>query len=336
MPGHLGGGEHLAKSSPQDSGKNFRASMTQRRRTQIKPKKKWSFRRIASIIGFVAAFFSVMYVIGPEWGGRVRDVLLSAWAYVGIVRDVVNGLLVPIAGFIPLLSFPIGPVQGLGDIVLLIVLVVVVVKLLRVKEPEVTRKIDELMMQMRVTQEISKKAAEKSKEAPAMPAISFVPTAARTSTLQLSASAVVNLPRQQVWDALSEVVFVPTCQELLESVEVIGQVANALTWEGTIRIGKRRFDAEGTTTLYPPTMMEVRGTRGALRGFRGILSLSEAPEGTKLIETAEFDPSTMPEEYAPLVNALSSRGSEILVDDLEHFDRLLKALSGPQEPEGPE
>ncbi|MEE9174457.1 MAG: SRPBCC family protein, partial [Thermoplasmata archaeon] len=149
-----------------------------------------------------------------------------------------------------------------------------------------------------------------------------------------SASAVINAPRTQVWEVLNQVVYVPTCGEILDSVEVLGKLANALTWEGTIRAGRKEFPVEGTTTLYPPTRMEVACHRGALEGFRGVLSLVDVPGGTRLTETVEFDPGIIPDEYAAVANALRAKGSEILVRDLEHFDQLVQALASPKgEPE---
>ena len=54
------------------------------------------------------------------------------------------------------------------------------------------------------------------------------------------------------------------------------------------------------------------------------------PERTRLTETVEFDPGTIPDDYAAVGNALRVKGSEILVRDLEHFDQLVQSFTPPK------
>ncbi|MEE9601384.1 MAG: SRPBCC family protein [Thermoplasmata archaeon] len=326
-----------------DTGRENVVGGRPRQRVTIKRKKVWSFRRVISIIGFTAAFFAVISLISPVWQARVIGTLMSGYEFIILVRVTLNEFLAT------LIPFPqLGPIQGLGDVILLAALIIVIVLLFRLREPAVTSKIDEMIIELKVrskvTQRKSKADSETSDQSAPMPPAPYIayvpmgypqqPTAAPSKILQLSASAIVNAPRGKVWEMLSEVIYVPTCQQLLDTVEVLGKVANAITWEGKVRTGRKSFPVEGTTTLFPPTRMEVVFTRGALQGFRGALSLSEVPEGTRLTETAEFDPSSLPEEYSPVASALRTRGSEILVEDLQHFDRLIRALMSSEDQEG--
>ncbi len=321
------------------SGNSYTAKVRRKYKTKIKKKKRWSFRRIASLIGFVAAFFAVISLINTAWSRRIIAELTSLYVWGLGLRATFNDF---INQFIAI-SLP-APMLGLGDIILIAILITLFVLLLRVTEPTITRKIDEMIMQLKVKSEVTQKKEKGEPEAgaqtPPVPYVAYMPmgfpqqgTPERSRILQLSASAVVNAPRGKVWEVLNEVVYVPTCQELLESVEVLGKIANALTWEGKIRVGHKVFPVEGTTTMYPPTRMEVKCTRGALGGFEGVLSLSEVEGGTRLTETAEFDPSKIQDEYSPVANALSIRGSEILIGDLTYFDKLIKALLSPGDQE---
>lgn len=329
----------MAKGQNEKGGGEFSASVRRKQKTKLKAKKHWSFRRVAAVVGFIAAGLAVLAfattffpIPGAESiFGRILGVFR-------MVRETINGF------FASFITIPLpAPLIGLGDIVIVVVIVVVLVLLLRVAEPEYVRKIDEMMMVMRTRAEAVEKKDDAQKEvasetpdpAPFIPfPMAYPPQGRQAQTLQLSASAVVKAPRTQVWEVLNQVVYVPTCGEILDSVEVLGKLANALTWEGTIRAGRKEFPVEGTTTLYPPTRMEVACHRGALQGFRGVLSLVDVPEGTRLTETAEFDPGTIPDEYAPVANALRAKGSEILIRDLEHFDQLVQALASPErEPE---
>lgn len=294
----------MAKGSPSDAGRG-----TGRQRLVV-----------AAGAAVSVAILVIAWLASP-W---VRGGLTAAWAFLGDARDVLNGLLAPFAGLLPFLSFPAGPLQGLGDVALLASLFVVLVWLLRGRESEATRRIGELRMQEKVTEELSRQAAEKANPHPEP----LADAAGPADRLQLSASAVVALPPRQVWDTLRGAVLVPTCQELLESVEVVEEAPGVLTWEGTLRIDGGRFDAAGTTTLRPPTAMEVQGTRGALRGFRGGLTLSEVSGGTKLSMTAELDPSVTRATCPPVLEIFARRGTEILMYDLDHFEWLLEAL-GP-------
>ncbi|MFQ6013206.1 MAG: SRPBCC family protein [Thermoplasmata archaeon] len=330
----------MTKSKRGKSGGEYSASLRRRQTTKLKAKRRWSFRRVASIFGFIAAALAVLALISPQLPQGVRAVLFQGLNSLFAFRAFLNNL---ISGFIPL-ALP-APFQGLGDLVLITLFAVLLVFLFRVAEPAYVRKIDEMMMVMRTRKEaVEKKKDAQEEVASETPSPSYPPfplaypqPGTRTQTLQFSASAVVNAPRAQVWEVLNQVVYVPTCGEILDSVEVLGKLANALTWEGTVRAGRKEFPVEGTTTLYPPTRMEVTCHRGALKGFKGVLSLVDVPEGTRLTETAEFDPDAITDEYAPVANALRVKGSEILIRDLEHFDQLVQALASPTgEPETPE
>ncbi|MFQ5908478.1 MAG: SRPBCC family protein [Thermoplasmata archaeon] len=332
----------MSKGDSEKSGGEYSASVRRKQKTKLKAKKHWSFRRVAAIVGFIAASLAVLAfattffpIPGAE---NIFGQMLAVFRH---VRETINSF---IASFI---NIPLpAPLIGLGDIVIIVVIVAILVLLLRVAEPEYVRKIDEMMVVMKSRAEAVEKkedaqeevASETPAPAPYVPfPMAYPPQGKQTQALQLSASAVVNAPRTQVWDVLNQVVYVPTCGEILDSVEVLGKLANALTWEGTVRAGRKEFPVEGTTTLYPPTRMEVACHRGALQGFRGVLSLVDVPEGTRLTETAEFDPGATPDEYAPVANALRAKGSEILIRDLEHFDQLVQALASPKgEPETPE
>ncbi|MFQ5987000.1 MAG: SRPBCC family protein [Thermoplasmata archaeon] len=332
----------MAKGESKQGGGDFSASVRRRQKTKLKAKKHWSFRRVVAIIGFIAASLAVLAFATTFFAiPGAENVFGRALGLFKEVRGTINDL------FAAFIDVPLpAPLIGLGDIVIVAVIVVIVVLLLRVAEPEYVRKIDEMMMVMRSRSEAVEKkeqAQEEVKaETPAPPPYVPFPMAypaqePPAQTLQLSASAVVNAPRTQVWEVLNQVVYVPTCGEILDSVEVLGKLANALTWEGTVRAGRKEFPVEGTTTFYPPTRMEVACHGGALQGFRGVLSLVDVPEGTRLTETAEFNPGTLPDEYAPVANALRAKGSEILIRDLEHFDQLVQALASPKgEPETPE
>ncbi|MFQ5553461.1 MAG: SRPBCC family protein [Thermoplasmata archaeon] len=322
----------MAKGESKKGGGEYTASVRRRQKTKLKAKKHWSFRRVAAIIGFAAASLAVLAfatTFFPQLQGA-ENIFGRALALFSTVRLTINQF------FENLVSVTLpAPLLGLGDIVIVAVIIVVLVLLLRVAEPEYVRKIDEMMMVMRSRSEAVQKKEEAQEEVkaetpappPYLPFPMAYPAQAPVQTLQLSASAVVNAPRSQVWEVLNQVVYVPTCGEILDSVEVLGKLANALTWEGTVRAGRKEFPVEGTTTLYPPTRMEVACHRGALQGFRGVLSLVDVPEGTRLTETAEFNPGTLPDEYAPVANALRTKGSEILIRDLEHFDQLVQALA---------
>ncbi|MDX1534176.1 MAG: SRPBCC family protein [Thermoplasmata archaeon] len=330
----------MTQGDSEPSGGDYTASVRRKQKTKLKPKRHWSARRIVTIVGFFAASLAVLAFIStffPQAAG-FQNVFGRALAFIRDGRLFVNDLF---AQFVPL-TLP-APLIGLGDILIIALIVVLLVLLLRVAEPEYVRKIDEMMMVMRSRREAVEKREQAQKEVqaettpPYMPFPVAYPQGTPVQTLQLSASAVVNAPRTQVWEVLNQVVYVPTCGEILDSVEVLGKLANALTWEGTVRAGRKEFPVEGTTTLYPPTRMEVACHRGALQGFRGVLSLVDVPEGTRLTETAEFDPGTIPDEYAAVANALRAKGSEILIRDLEHFDQLVQALASPKgEPETPE
>ncbi|MCJ2531960.1 MAG: SRPBCC family protein [Candidatus Thermoplasmatota archaeon] len=332
----------MAKGESEKSGGEYSASVRRKQKTKLKAKKHWSLRRVAAVVGFIAASLAVLAfstTFFPIPGAE--NIFGRMLAIFRLVRETINDF------FASFINIPLpAPLIGLGDIVIVAVIVALLIFLLRVAEPDVVRKIDEMMMVMRTRTEAVRKKDEAQKEVasetPAPPPFIPFPMAypsqgRQTQNLQFSASAVVNAPRAQVWEVLNQVVYVPTCGEILDSVEVLGKLANSLTWEGTIRAGRKEFPVEGTTTLYPPTRMEVACHRGALQGFRGVLSLVDVPGGTRLTETAEFDVGAIPDEYAPVANTLRAKGSEILIRDLEHFDQLVQALASPKgEPETPE
>ena len=331
----------MAKGDNEKGGGEYSASVRRKQTTKLKAKKHWSFRRVAAVIGFIAAGLAVLAFATTFFAiPGAENIFGRGLALFREGRAAVNDL------FASFIDVPLpAPLIGLGDILIIGVIVAALILLLRVAEPEYVRKIDQMMMVMRSRSETveRKEVAQKEVKAetatppPYMPfPLPYPSQAPPAQTLQLSASAVVNAPRAQVWEVLNQVVYVPTFGEILESVEVLGKLANALTWEGTIRAGRKEFPIEGTTTLYPPTRMEVAVHRGALQGFRGVLSLVDVPEGTRLTETAEFDPSRLPEEYAPVANALRAKGSEILIRDLEHFDQLVQAMRPKDEQETPE
>ncbi len=326
----------MAKAGREKGGGGYTASVRRRQKTKLKAKKHWSLRRIVSILGFIAASLAVLAFASTFFPqvSEFENVFGQGLALIRDVRLTVNSF---VAQF---LTVPLpAPLIGIGDILIITVIAVLLVLLLRVAEPGYVRRIDEMVMVMRSRSEAVEKKEEAQAglkaETPAPPPylpfpMPYPSQGTPVQTLQFSASAVINAPRTQVWEVLNQVVYVPTCGEILDSVEVLGKLANALTWEGTIRAGRKDFPVEGTTTLYPPTRMEVACHRGALQGFRGVLSLADVPEGTRLTETVEFDPGSIPDEYAPVANALRAKGSEILIRDLEHFDQLVQALASPK------
>ncbi|MCJ2532081.1 MAG: SRPBCC family protein [Candidatus Thermoplasmatota archaeon] len=329
----------MAKGEREKSGGDYTASVRRKQKTRLKAKKHWSLRRVVSVLGFIAASLAVL-AFASTFFPQVSQFENVFGRGLALIRD---GRLTVNSFFAQFLNVPLpAPLIGIGDILIITVIVVLLLLLLRVAEPEYVRRIDEMVMVMRSRSEAVEKKeeaqADLKAETPASPPYPFpVPYPSQgtpVQTLQFSASAVINAPRTQVWEVLNQVVYVPTCGEILDSVEVLGKLANALTWEGTIRAGRKEFPVEGTTTLYPPTRMEVACHRGALEGFRGVLSLVDVPGGTRLTETVEFDPGIIPDEYAAVANALRAKGSEILVRDLEHFDQLVQALASPKgEPE---
>ncbi|MEE9181774.1 MAG: hypothetical protein V3U33_04320, partial [candidate division NC10 bacterium] len=261
----------MAKGESEKSGGDYTASVRRKQKTRLKAKKRWSVRRVVSILGFIAASLAVLAFAStffPEVS-EFENVFGRGLALIRDVRLTVNSF------FDQFLAVPMpAPLIGIGDILIIAVIVVLLVLLLRVAEPEYVRRIDEMVMVMRSRSEAVEKReeaeAELKAETPAPPPYPFpVPYPSRgtpVQTLQFSASAVINAPRTQVWEVLNQVVYVPTCGEILDSIEVLGKLANALTWEGTVRAGRKEFPVEGTTTLYPPTRMEVACHRGALQG----------------------------------------------------------------------
>ncbi|MEE8199052.1 MAG: SRPBCC family protein, partial [Thermoplasmata archaeon] len=325
----------MARGEREKGGVEYSASVRRKQKTKLKAKKRWSFRRVAAAVGFIAAGLAILAFSTTFFDiPGAENIFGQALDLFTVARTTVNDV---IANFIDV-PLP-APLIGLGDILIVGVIVAALILLLRVAEPDYVRKIDQMIMVMRSrTESVERKEAAQEQvkaETPTPPPylpfpVPYPSQGTPVQTLQLSATAVVNAPRAQVWEVLNQVVYVPTCGEILESVEVLGKLANALTWEGTIRAGRKEFPVEGTTTFYPPTRMEVACHRGALKGFRGVLSLEDVPGGTRLTETAEFDPGSIPDEYVAVANALRTKGSEILIRDLEHFDQLVQALASPK------
>jgi uncharacterized membrane protein len=296
----------------------------------------WSFRRIAAIISVTAATIAITRTFLPTFDNQMLEAFYGAVDRVLGIRTVLN------VYFTQFIGFRFGPIEGLGDVLLIVLLAVILGVLLHEREPRVERKVEEIKGLVRDLKEKTREGLEAEEEAKAAepvqtPYIAVVPIADQSSqgspsrAIQFSASAVINAPRGEVWELLSESSCVPAFQEILKSLEVLGQVANAITWQGKVEVGSREFPVEGTTTLYPPSRLEVLCTQGALQGLRGFFTLTEVPEGTKVTEKAEVDPALIPPEYSPVVAALTTRGSEILAEDLERFRQLVEARGSGDE-----
>lgn len=104
--------------------------------------RRWSYRRLASLIAFLAAFLTLLHRLNPELRARAVDLLVALGAWLLAFRAELNL-------FLPSPGLPLGPLQGFGDLLLLGLGALVLVGLLRERRPTVERRMEELLREIR-------------------------------------------------------------------------------------------------------------------------------------------------------------------------------------------
>lgn len=151
------------------------------------------------------------------------------------------------------------------------------------------------------------------------------PESQKVKPISFMRADVVNAPIGRVFKTLSATECGPTLYELLDHVDARKVNADVITWSGTGPLASGEFSLEGTTKLTEPLAMEIACTGGAIKGFKSKLTLREMGETTRVKHVAEYRPSSLPPNLAPVAETLT----EVIPDILdESLDKLLRGLEG--------